>query len=104
MAKLLFSLLLVGSAGGSGLAIAGGWLNYKLFRLDSDKRRKPLGLLLLGGLIQNGILTYAIADIGTASPSGRAWLYTLGMAVSTAALGWLAAHLIQQLAKTEAES
>lgn len=101
MVKILYSLLLVGTSGGVGLAGVVGWLNAKLFKLDKDRRRKSLGLLLLGCVIQNGVLTYALIDTGTATTSGRAYLYAVGLTISTIALAWKSGQFVQDLALRE---
>lgn len=102
--KLLYSFLLVGTSGGVGLAVIVEWLNYKLYKLDQDRTRKSLGMLLLGIILQNGILTFALIDNGTAQLSGRALLYALGLAISTVGLGWKAGQFTSDLALVEAVS
>lgn len=101
MAKLLYSLLLIGGATGVGLAIIKGWFNYKLYQLDREAERPAFGLLLVGMIVQNGVLTYALIDIGTTQPSGRAWFYATGLVVTTAALAWLCLVAIADLAVKE---
>ena len=102
MVKLLYSLLLVGTSGGVGLTAIVGWLNIKLYRLDKDRRRKSLALLLLSTLMQNGILTYRLIEIGTAQVNIWSVLYVIGLAGSTIALAWKASQFTQDLALIEA--
>lgn len=102
MVRLLYSFLLVGTSAGVGLIGIVGWLNIQLFKRDHDRRRKSLGLLLLGLGLQNGILTYALIDQGTADASWRALLYAVGLTVSTVGLAWKAGQFTQDLALQEA--
>jgi hypothetical protein len=102
MVKLLYSLLLVGTSGGVGLALVVGWLNYKLYRLDRQAYRKSQGLLYVAVLVQNAILVWRLIEVGTTELSFASVLYVLGLALATVALGWRAAGLVKELALIEA--
>ena len=102
MVKVLYSFLLVGTSGGVGLAVVVGWLNFRLYKKDEDRRRKSLGLLLVGTTVQNGILTFRLIEIGTSEVTLLAIMYALGLAISTAALAWKAGQFTSDLALIEA--
>ena len=102
MVKVLYSLLLIGTSGGVGLAIVVSWLNFKLYQKDEDRRRKSLGVLLVSMMVQNGILTYRLIELGTTEVTILGVLYVLGLAGSTVGLSWKAGQFTQDLALLEA--
>lgn len=102
MLKLFYSLLLIGTSGGVGLAAVVGWLNIKLYRRDRDRRRKSLGVLLVSILAQNGILTYRLIELGTTEVNVLSILYVASLAGSTVGLAWKAGQFTQDLALEEA--
>jgi hypothetical protein len=102
MVKLLYSLLLVGTSGGVGLALIVGWLNYKLWKLDKQQWRKSSGLLFLAVAIQDGILSTLLIRNGTAQVSAEAFAFVFALTLSAVALGWKAGQLVAELALIEA--
>jgi len=102
MVKLLYSLLLVGTSAGVGLALVVGWLNYRLYRFDKQPWRKSSGLLFLSVATQNGILTFLLIRNGTAQVSFEGFAFVLALTLSAVALGWKAGQLVGELALIEA--
>jgi hypothetical protein len=102
MVKLVYSLLLVGTSGGVGLALVVGWLNWKLWKLDKQSWRKSSGLLFLAVALQNGILTALLIRNGTAEVSAEAFAFVFSLSLGAIALGWKAGQLVAELALIEA--
>lgn len=103
MEKALYTLLLLGSGAGVGLASVVGYFHFKLARLDGKVREHySQGLTKLGIAITQGVLTWRLAELGTAGPaSWYSWVYVLGLATTTSGLALQVRDVILALSKAE---
>ena len=102
MAKLLFTLLMLGSGAGVGLAGILTVMHHKLSKVSTHKSRyQALTIILSGTAITQGVLTWRLAETGTADPTAPAWFYTAGLIIVTIGLGLLTKSTILELAIKE---
>lgn len=103
MEKLLFTLLLLGSAAGVGLAGISGWMQFRMWLV----RRQPICLAQVvtkaGLVVTNGTLTYRLAELGATEPSGAAWFYLAGLVAMTVGLAMQTKNIILEYAAFDVE-
>ena len=106
MEKLLFTLLLLGSGAGVGLASVVGWMQLRLSKTDTARVREHLAnaVTKLGIAITQGVLTWRLAESAeTGVPvTWSAYAYTIGLAVVTSGLALQVRDVIVDLSRAEA--
>lgn len=102
MQKVLFTLILLGSAAGCGLAAIVAAMQVKLAKIDSETHKHVAQFITkIGIVLTQGILTWRIAESQTADPTWYAWLYVIGLAVTSVGLGLQVREVIFDLVRAE---
>lgn len=102
MANLLYALLLILTGSAIGAALFGTYATIRIMLLGGRKKILTYAsTLLIGVSITQGTLLYALIQAGQATPSGRAWFYTLGLVIQSMGLIGAAKVAIDKLADIE---
>ena len=102
MEGFLFSLLLLGSGAGVGLASILAAMNFKLSKVSTHVRRyHAMTVTKLGIAVTQGVLTWRLAESRTADVTWAAWMYAAGLIIVTVGMGMQVKDTILELAVKE---
>lgn len=100
--RFMYTLLLLGSGAGVGLASILAVMDYKLSKVSTHVRRYlSHGVTKVGIAITQGVLTWRLAELGTAEVNVYSWMYTLGLITVTTGMALQVKDTIVELAVKE---
>jgi len=102
VAKFVYSLLLVASGFGVGLAFAAEVMLYRLHKLlVNDPTVIDRMWVKAGIIVTQGILVIRLAQLQSVDPTPWSWAYGAGLLVMTYGLARSVRTIIEQVAKNE---